>query len=160
MCRNIRSAWDFCDQASEKADSELIPSYETCEENDAECISGNDEKEKKCRKDILGYFSKMYSNEKVYESYKEVEEFRNDFMSLCRTISLGNAEQHPFPLDSDNDNQFLDAISEIGETCITDDNEDECDFDLDIHLNIAGEVTQINDKYSIDLDLYFTKEDM
>ena len=56
----------------------------------------------------------MYANEKVYESYRDVEEYRKDFMSLCRTISLGNAEQHPFPLDSDSDDQFLDAISEIG----------------------------------------------
>ena len=141
MCRNIRSAWDLCDQAHVKVDSERVPSYETCEASDDECISGNDEKEKKCRKDILGYFSQMYANEKVYESYRDVEEYRKDFMSLCRTISLGNAEQHPFPLDSDSDDQFLDAISEIGETCAKDDHEDECAFDLDIALNIPGEVT-------------------
>ena len=77
----------------------------------------------------------------MYESYRDVEEYRKDFMSLCRTISLGNAEQHPFPLDSDSEDQFLDAISEIGETCTADDHEDECAFDLDIALNIPGEVT-------------------
>ena len=84
----------------------------------------------------------MYENEKVYESYRDIEEYRKDFMSLCRTISLGNSEQHPFPLDPDNDEQFfLDAISEIGETCATNDNEDECAFELDIALTIPGEVT-------------------
>ena len=102
----------------------------------------------------------MYGNEKVYESFREKESYRDELVQLCRTISLSNNESHPFPLDPENyEGEFLDAISGIGETCTSDDNE-ECAFELDLPLSLSGEVTQINDKYSIDLDLYFTAEDM
>ena len=160
ICRNISQAWEICAQDHDRVESERVPEYDQCEQSDEDCKSRNDAKEQECRRNVLQYYSQMYENEKVYESFREKAEYRDDLVQLCRTISLSNNESHPFPLDPTNyEDELLDAVSGIGETCATDDS-DECAFELDLPLSLSGEVTQINDKYSIDLDLYFTAEDM
>ena len=141
LCRNISSAWQLCDQGNEQVESELVPDYEECEPGDVNCQSRNDASEVQCRKDLLDYYSRMYQNQKVYETIRDLDSARDDLVTLCRNDSLSNTEVLAFPISSDNDELLVEAISEIEETCVTVGEERGCPWELDISLSLLGEVT-------------------
>ena len=72
MCRHIAQAWDFCAQGRERVNSVRIPVYDSCEESDEECRSGNDEKEVECRQDVLAYYAQMYEAERVHRTFRDL----------------------------------------------------------------------------------------
>ena len=185
VCLDIARAWDVCHFGPD-ANTELAPilacealENETEEQRAERCHKGL--RENKCRNQILNYFARVREAEIVYHALLRVDGFRNDLNSQC-SGTLQALNEFPyyepkFDKRPGGHDELLDALEGLksvqdGATAedlseftvlqpdfwLSNDNQTELTFET--ALLLQGEPREINEKFTEDLDLFYTQDDV